>query len=164
MAVVAIVFVGLVALAIMLFSKKPDASAKPKKARADQSEVKRPARSSRPAAAATGTRLDRRAQRREERKKRMRDEKSASGTSRRTGRSSSGGFSRSGGSRSSQDPNQLRAIVTDGTGVRFALVGEKRLKTGDGLEGRTILEVGPDNVKVQFRNNTYTVRVGDKVY
>jgi len=81
----------------------------------------------------------------------------------RTSRSSSGGYS-SGGSRAASSPNQLRAILTDNAGSRTALVGERRLKAGDDVEGRRIVEVTTEGVKVEYRQNTYTVKVGQKIY
>jgi len=82
----------------------------------------------------------------------------------RTKRTSSGGFSSGGSTRSASTPNQLRAILTDDAGSRTALVGERRLRAGDDVEGRRIVEVSGDGVKVEYRQNTYTVRVGDKIY
>lgn len=82
----------------------------------------------------------------------------------RTKRSSSGGYTSGGSTRSAGTPNQLRAILTDNAGSRTALVGERRLKAGDDVEGRRIVEVSGDGVKVEYRQNTYTVRVGDKIY
>jgi hypothetical protein len=46
----------------------------------------------------------------------------------------------------------------------MALVGERRLKAGDDVEGRRIVEVTGEGVKVEYRQNTYTVRVGEKIY
>ncbi len=82
----------------------------------------------------------------------------------RTRRSESGGFTRSSSRRSSSSPHELKAIIVDASGSRYALVGEKRLKPGDDLEGRRIVEVGSDAVKVEYRTNTYTVRVGQPIY
>jgi hypothetical protein len=101
-----------------------------------------------------------RAKRREERLKQKQEARGG-----RTGRSSSGGYSRGNASSgSSADPSQLRAILTDGAGSRFALVGERRFKSGDDIEGRRILEVSGDGIKMEYRQNTYTVKVGQKVY
>ncbi len=102
------------------------------------------------------------AKRRAEREQR-REEVRASG-GRRTTRSSSGGFTSGGSSRTASAPNQLRAILTDNEGSRTALVGERRLKAGDDVEGHKIVEVSGDGVKVEYRQNTYTVRVGEKIY
>jgi hypothetical protein len=101
------------------------------------------------------------AKRREERLQRK-TEVQAGGS--RTTRSSSGGYSSGGSSRAAGTPNQLRAILTDNSGSRTALVGERRLKAGDDLEGRRIVEVSGEGVKVEYRQNTYTVRVGEKIY
>jgi hypothetical protein len=102
------------------------------------------------------------AQRRAERLKQKQDAR-AGGS--RTSRSSSGGYSQGGTSRgSSLDPTQLRAILTDGTGSRFALVGDRQYKSGDDIEGRRVLEVTGDGVKMEYRDNTYDVKVGQKVY
>ncbi len=82
----------------------------------------------------------------------------------RTKRTTSGGFSGGGGTRVASSPNELRAIIDDGSGTRAALVGQRRLRAGDDIEGRRILEVTGDGVKVEYKASTYTVRVGQKVY
>jgi sRNA-binding protein len=102
-----------------------------------------------------------RAKRREEKAKRK-QEAAASGS--RTARSASGGYVSGGSSRAVSSSNQLRAILTDNTGSRTALVGERRLRAGDDVDGRKIVEVTGDGMKVEYRQNTYTVRVGEKVY
>lgn len=100
------------------------------------------------------------AKRREEKLQR---EQQAKAGGRRTTRSARGGFT-SGGATRVASPNELRAILTDNTGARSALVGERRLKTGDDVDGRKIVDVSGDGVKVQYLQNTYTVRVGEKIY
>jgi len=101
------------------------------------------------------------AKRREE-KARRKQEAAASGS--RTTRSTSGGYVSGGSSRAVSTPNQLRAILTDNTGSRTALVGERRLKAGDDVDGRKIVEVTGDGMKVEYRQKTYSVRVGEKIY
>jgi len=164
--IVVVVVVGLLLVMGGRPSKEPSprskskGAAQPKSGRSERSfgSVARKARSSRG--------LEK-ARRREERQQR-REEARAAGS--RTARSSSGGYSRGSSSRSSSsprsttDPAQLRAIVTDGSGARFALVGNRQYKSGDELEGRRILEVGTDAVKMEYRQNTYTVKVGQRVY
>ncbi|MEO0078838.1 MAG: hypothetical protein ABIK86_07580 [candidate division WOR-3 bacterium] len=81
-----------------------------------------------------------------------------------TRRSESGGFVRSSSRRSTSNPHELKAIIVDATGSRYALIGDKRLKPGDDVEGRRIVEVGADAVKVEYRTTTYTVRVGQTIY
>ena len=164
---VAVVVVVVVLLLVGGVGKKP-ASTRPKKVTTEKSVTRKASKS--PAGVAHAPRAGRdevKARRREERLKRKQETK-AGGS--RTGRSSTGGYSRGSSSRggssrgSSADPTQLRAIVTDGTGSRFALVGERRFQTGDDIEGRRILEVTSDAVKIEYRQNTYTVKVGQKVY
>jgi hypothetical protein len=142
--------------------KKPaKAKARSKTASADEG-MTRKERKSASASSARISRSDDKARRRDERLQRR--QATRAGGSSRTSRSSDGGYSR-GSSRSNQsDPSQLRAILTDGTGSRFALVGERRFKSGDDIEGRRIVEVTNDGVKVEYRQNTYTVKVGQKVY
>ena len=126
-----------------------------------------------PAARVTSLREKRdeeRAKLREERRLRKQEARASEGrTTRiasggRTTRTSRGGFTSGGSSRAASAPNQLRAILTDDAGTRTALVGERRLRAGDDVEGRRIVEVSGDGVKVEYRQNTYTVRVGDKIY
>lgn len=164
----AAVVVVVVVLLLVVGGKKPTPT-KPRKATAEKGVDRKVSRSPAGAAhAAKSGRAEEKLRRREERLKRKLEGRS--GGSSRTSRSSTGGYSRGSSSRggsshgSSADPTQLRAIVTDGTGSRFALVGERRFKTGDDIEGRRILEVTGDGVKMEYRQNTYTVKVGQKVY
>jgi hypothetical protein len=146
---------------------KKSAPPKPKKSTTGEGAVTRKTRASpRPEAHASRSGRDvERANRREERLKHKQDARGG-----RTERSSSGGYGRGSSSRggssrgSTVDPSQLRAIITDGTGSRYALVGERQYKSGDDIEGHRILEVSSDAVKVEYRQNTYTVKVGQKVY
>jgi hypothetical protein len=91
-----------------------------------------------------------------------RTDRSAGGS--RTKRTSTGGFSSGGEARAAGSPSELRAIIDDGSGTRAALVGQRRLRVGDDIEGRRILEVTGDGVKVEYKASTYTVRIGQKVY
>ena len=162
-AAVVVVIVG----ALLLFGgrKQPaPTKARAKAPSADQSEVKKVVK--KPSAVAVHTakagRDALRAQRREER---LKQKEAAKTGGSRTSRTPSGGYSQGGSSHgSSADPTQLRAIVTDGSGSRFALVGEKQFKSGDDIEGRRIIAVGADGVQMEYRQNTYTVKVGQKVY
>ena len=164
------VFIGaavvVVIVVVLLLSgggaKKPTkARTRTKSASADDG-VTRKERKSASASSARTSRSDDRARRREERLQRKQEARASGGG--RTSRSSGGGYGR-GSSRGSQsDPTQLRAILTDGTGSRFALVGERRFQSGDDIEGRRIVEVTNDGVKVEYRQNTYTVKVGQKLY
>jgi sRNA-binding protein len=101
------------------------------------------------------------AKRRAERLQRRHEIKASGG---RTTRSSKGGYTSRGATHIASTPNQLRAILTDNSGARTALVGERRLKAGDDVDGRRIVEVSGDGVKVEYRQNQYTVRVGEKIY
>ncbi len=163
---VGVVVVALIVGALLLFGGggKKAAPAKPKKSSTTEGTVARKTHTTPRSAAhpSKGGRDIERAKRREERLKHKQETKGGGHTA----RSSSGGFGRSsGGSRgSSSDPSELRAIITDGSGSRFALVGERRLKSGDDIEGRRILEVVDDGVKVEYKQSTYNVKVGQKVY
>jgi hypothetical protein len=158
-----------VLIVVVLVLSKGGAKNKPTKVRAkattDEDGVAARRSKKSPSSLARVTRSDRdeAKARRHEEKARRREEARADGGSR-TSRKSDGGYGR-GSSRSSQsDPSQLRAILTDGSGSRFALVGERRFKSGDDIEGHRIVEVTNDGVKVEYRQNTYTVKVGQKVY
>jgi hypothetical protein len=160
--------VVVVLLAILLFGgggkKKP---ATTRRASTDTlSETGYAQKSKKPAARravrpALAKREEERAKRRAEKLQR-REETRASG--KRTSRSSTGGYVSGGASRATSNPTELRAIIDDGTGTRTALVGERRLRAGDDIEGRRIVEVSGDGVKVEYRQNTYSVKIGQKVY
>jgi hypothetical protein len=102
-----------------------------------------------------------RAKLRDDRLQRKRETKA---TGERTSRSTSGGYTSGSSTRSVSTPNHLRAILTDNSGSRTALVGERRLRAGDDVEGRRIVEVSGDGIKVEYRQSTYSVRVGEKIY
>jgi len=155
-----------IVLALLLFGgggKKP--AAKPKASADSLGEsgyAQKPKRAAvhRAARAAVAKRDEERAKRRAEKLER-REEARASGG--RTTRTPTGGYV-SGGTRVATAPSELRAIIDDGSGTRAALVGERRLRAGDDIEGRRIVEVSNDGVKVEYRQSTYTVKVGQKVY
>jgi len=159
-----VAIVVVIVLAVLLFGGGGKKPAKPRSqvASAEEDVLSKPRRSSdRPARNARTARDDEREKRREEREQRRQEARVSGG---RTTRTATGGYSRSGSDRVGGSPTQLRAILTDGTGSRFALVGERRFKAGDDLDGRRIVEVTSDAVKVEYRQNTYTVRVGEKIY
>jgi hypothetical protein len=156
--------VVVIVLALLLFgSRGKKSTARPLRtvAASEESGTRAPRRTS---ARATRTRNaqrdEERAKLREERLQRRQEAKSGG----RTARSSSGGFTSGGSARAGSVPNRLRAILTDNTGARTALVGERRLRAGDDIEGRRIVEVSGDGIKVEYRQNTYSVRVGEAVY
>ncbi len=161
---VAVGIVAVIVIAVLLFGGGGKRAARPRSRRAavegDSTgrQRKSPARAAR---SARSSRDDKRERRREERRQRKQEARASGG---RTRRSSSGGFTSGGSARSFRSPNQLRAILTDNAGSRLALVGERRLKAGDDVGGRRIVEVSADGVKVEYRQNTYTVRVGEKIY
>ncbi len=170
---VAVVVVVVVALLLFAGGGKKGAPTKAKKAVTGDVVAGKKAHKSPHVAVASSAKSGRDAERAKRREERLKHQQEPRGA--RTSRSSSGGYSQGGTSRgsssrggtsrsSSADPSELRAIVTDGAGSRFALVGEKQFKSGDDIEGHKILEVSPDGVKMEYRQSTYTVKVGQKVY
>lgn len=61
-------------------------------------------------------------------------------------------------------PRQLQMIVTGVGGERLAVVDNKQYKAGDEVEGRRLMQVGPDQVVVEYKGKTYSVRVGQQLY
>jgi len=156
--------VAVIVIAVLLFGGGGKQPAKPRSqvASAEEDVTSRPRKSAaRSARTARSARDDEREKRREEKQQRRQEARASDG---RTTRSATGGYSRSGPDRIASAPTQLRAILTDATGSRLALVGERRFKAGDDLDGHRIVEVTSDAVKVEYRQNTYTVRVGEKIY
>jgi len=154
----------IIVVALLLFGGGGNKAAKPRSRKASArpaSTGSQRTSSARSVRTASSSRDDKKARRREERLQRRQEARARGG---RTARSSSGRYTRGGSARTSSSPNQLRAILTDNTGSRTALVGERRLKAGDDVGGRRIVEVSADGVKVEYRQKTYTVRVGEKVY
>lgn len=91
-----------------------------------------------------------------EKKKRERKQR----VSRRGRRRGSGGIARGGYA----VPRQLQMIVTGTDGERLAVVDNKQYKNGDEVEGRKLTQVGNDQVTVEYKGKTYTVRVGQQLY
>ncbi len=90
------------------------------------------------------------------RKERARKERE---TGRVTVRSSRGGYT----AKRSTKP-VLKAIIAEPSGGRVAVIGERRVKAGDQIEGRRITEVGPDKVKVEYFTKTYEVKINQPLY
>jgi hypothetical protein len=81
---------------------------------------------------------------------------------RRSRRSTTGGFATT--ARGASSPYTLKMIVTDpGTGQRYAVVGTRRFKTGDDVSGRRIVDVGAEEVRVEYKSSTYAVKVGGSI-
>lgn len=89
----------------------------------------------------------------------MRRKRRERATGRVTVRSSRGGYI----SRRTGKP-VLRAIITEPSGNRVAVIGERRVKAGDQIEGRRIIEVGPDRVKVEYFTKAYDVKLNQPLY
>ncbi len=94
---------------------------------------------------------------RRERRQRERLERRSPGRS--TRRSSRGGYA----VRKSGTP-VLRAIISQPTGERVAVVGERQVKNGDQIDGRRIIEVGADRVKVEYFTKSYEVKLNQPLY
>jgi hypothetical protein len=155
-----IVVLIVVALLLSVGGKKPAAS-KAKAAAADTGSTYGGVR--KPSAHVT-QRVKRDAERAKLHEQRLQQKRETKATGERTTRSLSGGYTSGSSTRSASTPNQLRAILTDNTGSRTALVGERRLRAGDDVEGHRIVEVSGDGIKVEYRQSTYSVRVGEKIY
>ncbi|MBN1461918.1 MAG: protein kinase [Armatimonadetes bacterium] len=78
-------------------------------------------------------------------------------------RTSSGRYTRVSSGDASSNRMQLRAILEDAASSRTALIGERRLKAGDTIEGHRIVSVSGDGIRVAYGGSTYTVHVGEKV-
>lgn len=159
--VLAGVGVAVIVAAVLLLSggSKPKAKSSSTVKKTSSASASSKKSSSRPKASVTRT-ANPRETRREERA-RQREAARAARKERGSRRSKSGGYAA--GGRSQSSPNTLRAIITDESGARLALVGERRLKPGDQYEGRTVKEVGADAIKLEYRQSEYTVRVGGSV-
>jgi len=163
------VAVILIVLVVIVLTSAPKKAAPAPKSRAGTAEGGTTARSSKSTVKAKSAKLAerndreaRKAARDQERK--LRAEARQEGRGRRGRQTSGGGYARS-TSRSASSPNELKMIVTDPTtNERYAVVGERRYRAGDDVEGHKILNVGADQVQVEYRQNTYSVRVGQAVY
>lgn len=161
----AIAGIGLVVLvaALLLVGGRSKEAPKPKAARAQKSGTStRASRRAKASAVSQKSERPSRERRRQERLGRAGREREQR-AERRPRRSRDGSY-RTASRGANYSPNTLRAIVTDNAGSRLAIVGERRLRAGDEVEGRKITEVGTDQIKVQFRQSEYTVRVGAPLY
>jgi hypothetical protein len=152
------VLVVVVVVAVVLLSS---GNKQPPRSKTDSEEVVARKRSRRrpsaTSARSVGSRTDRREERRREREARRTHRKSETRTSGRTTR-----YGRSG--RTKSVSGVVQAIMTDGAGQRFALVDNRRLKTGDELAGRKLVDIGSNTVKVEYKGSSYSVKVGQPLY
>jgi len=95
---------------------------------------------------------------RERDRERLERTKERRGSSRTTVSSQSGGYSRR------KTTGKVLVAIIEESGVRYALIGDRRAKSGDEIDGRRIMDVGKDAVQVQFSTNTYTVKLGQPLY
>jgi hypothetical protein len=58
----------------------------------------------------------------------------------------------------------LKAIISQPTGERVAVVGDRQVKAGDQVEGRRIVEIGSDRVKVEYFTKSYEVKLNQPLY
>ncbi|MEO0079281.1 MAG: hypothetical protein ABIK44_01200 [candidate division WOR-3 bacterium] len=66
----------------------------------------------------------------------------------------------SGVSSSRREKGRVLVAIIEESGVRYALIGDRRAKSGDEIDGRKIVDIGKDNVQVQLSTNVYTVKLG----
>lgn len=155
----------LIVVVVLATGKKPAPPSKTKRTVSSEDggvSKPRPPRTVGVAAKTARTAKSAKDQRREERRRQRELARAAkmSNDAARTKRSATGGYARS----SSGSPLQLRAIIVDEAGTRYALVGDRRFKPGDDISGHKILAVGSDAVSVGTGANTYSVRVGQPIY
>lgn len=160
-----VLVVLLIVVVALAAGKKPAAPAKPKRAVSSEDGsvgTARPTRTAGVAAKGIRTAKDTKEQRREERRRQRDLARAAKMTNAvaRTKRTATGGYTRS----NADSPLQLRAIIVDEAGTRYALVGDRRFKPGDDISGHKILNVGSDEVSVSTGGNTYSVKVGQPIY
>lgn len=66
------------------------------------------------------------------------------------------------GTASISQPYVLRMILQEGN-EWYAVVGERRLKKGEDVMGRKVIEIGSGSIEVEYRGMKYPVRVGEPV-
>lgn len=161
------IFVALIVVMVLLMtSRKPADTSRAARVKSEEgTEESRSSRrkeaSPRASRALRRERKDKeevRGQRRREREERTMVRRNEERASRRTGSVGSSARVRT------SSPYQLRAIMTDESGVRYALVGDRRFRAGDDIGGRKLVEIGVDEVKVDNGISTYSVKVGQTIY
>lgn len=58
----------------------------------------------------------------------------------------------------------LTTIVTNPEGSRVAVFGTRSVRAGDEIDGRKVLEVEANKVRVEYKTSAYEVKVGDPLY
>lgn len=58
----------------------------------------------------------------------------------------------------------LKGVFVDERGERYALIGERRARSGDVVAGRKIQEVKPDRVSVEYGGSSYEVKIGSPLF
>ena len=69
-------------------------------------------------------------------------------------------------SRSSSKKTSLKveAIMLDDSGERYALVDGRRVRAGDIVGGRRIVEISSNSLQVEYHDKTHSVRIGQPLY
>ncbi len=69
-------------------------------------------------------------------------------------------------SRSSSKKTSLKveAIMLDDSGERYALVDGRRVRAGDIVGGRRIVEISSNSLQVEYHGKTHSVRIGQPLY
>ncbi len=99
---------------------------------------------------------------RERRREERRGRESRSDRSDRSGRTSR--ELRTSSRRQSEAGYTLKGIFTDEKGVKYALIGERRARSGDVVAGRRIRDVQSDRVSVEYGGSNYEVRIGNSLF
>lgn len=160
--IVAVVVVVVVVIVLLATGKKsPRRVARTSRTRETRLAEPRTARTSRSKddEVRTAMREKARMERREERRRR-REERRRLRLERRRGsrRASRGSYA------VKTSTPTLNAIVPQPGGEWVAVVGERQVKPGDQIEGRRIVEVGSDRVKVEYFTKSYEVKLGQPLY
>ncbi len=110
------------------------------------------------------SRLERKEERRRLREARRKErvQRGLSRKTKRTGKISP--QSRAGATASKSAAPVLKAIVSEPTGHRIAIIGERRVRKGDQIDGRKITEVEQDRVKVEYLSKSYEVKLSQPLY
>uniref|UniRef100_A0A7C6EC45 Uncharacterized protein n=1 Tax=candidate division WOR-3 bacterium TaxID=2052148 RepID=A0A7C6EC45_UNCW3 len=58
----------------------------------------------------------------------------------------------------------LKGIFVDERGERYALIGDRRARSGDVVAGRKIQEVKPDRVSIEYGGSIYEVKIGSPLF
>lgn len=158
MGLVIVVFV----VVLLIAGKPSQPKSKTSSKKSSSEEVRKSRGSSKRKRRSREDKLAKKARKKLERERRREERRRRESRSDRSGRSSR--ELRTGSRRQSESGYTLKGIFTDEKGEKYALIGERRARSGDVVAGRRIRDVQSDRVSVEYGGTNYEVRIGNSLF